>query len=359
MLLRNGASNVIPPAQNAIGANSLPPASSSAAPLILHDSTPIRLRLNRNLSSSESKTGDNVDFEVLDDLKIDDVLLVARGATAIATVTDAEHKKRMARGGKLDVNIDYVRLVNGDKVTLRAVKDVKGGGHTGAMTGAMVATSLVFFPAAPFFLFMHGKDVTIPKGTEITAYADGEIKLERAKFVAGAPAYPVAQYATPIAAATAFTTANPPPPAPSPVVVLATPQPEMRIVSLAVPATQPVPRPAAPIAAPSPMQAPAPSVATQPIAPATRTDVQPAAPAEPTPAESKLELTITSDPAGAAVEINGLSVGATPITVAMTPGATCAIAVKKDGFVPWKMTYPTSAAGKFKLNANLTREVFR
>jgi hypothetical protein len=46
----------------------------------------------------------------------------------------------------------------------------------------MVATAIVFFPAAPFFLFMHGKDVTIPKGTEITAYTNGEIKLDAAKF---------------------------------------------------------------------------------------------------------------------------------------------------------------------------------
>ena len=86
------------------------------------------------------------------------------------------------------MTIDYLRLVNGEKVALRAVKEVKGGGHTGAMTGAMVATALVVWPAAPFFLFMHGKDVTIPKGTEIAAYVNGEIRLERARFVGGAPA---------------------------------------------------------------------------------------------------------------------------------------------------------------------------
>jgi len=80
--------------------------------------------------------------------------------------------------------------------------------------------------------------------------------------------------------------------------------------------------------------------------------------AQPEP-EAKLELTVTSDPAGAAVEVNGVSVGATPVTVALTPGATCSIAVKKDGFVLWKMAYPTSAAGKYNLNANLTKEVFR
>src|SRR5207249_1378553 len=83
-------------------------------------------------------------------------------------VTEAQAKKRMARGGKLNVNIDAVRLADGEKAALRAIKEAKGGGHTGAMTGLMLGTAIVFFPAAPLFLFMHGKDIAIPKGTEIT-----------------------------------------------------------------------------------------------------------------------------------------------------------------------------------------------
>jgi hypothetical protein len=55
------------------------------------------------------------------------------------------------------------------------------------MVGGMVVTSLVFFPAAPFFLFMHGKDISIPKGTEITAYVNGDVKLDLAKFQPSAP----------------------------------------------------------------------------------------------------------------------------------------------------------------------------
>jgi hypothetical protein len=50
------------------------------------------------------------------------------------------------------------------------------------MTGAIVVTSIVFFPAAPLFLFMKGKDITIPKGTEITAYINGEVPLDQRKF---------------------------------------------------------------------------------------------------------------------------------------------------------------------------------
>lgn len=52
------------------------------------------------------------------------------------------------------------------------------------MTGAIVASSILFFPAAPFFLFMKGKEVKIPKGTEITAYVNGDTILDRKKFIA-------------------------------------------------------------------------------------------------------------------------------------------------------------------------------
>ncbi len=128
------------------------PAKTETAPLKqplafgLEDGTPIKLRLTRNLSSADATTGDRVDFEVLEDVKVKDVIVVPRGGLALATVTEAQHKRRMARGGKLDVNVDDVRLIDGEKAPLRAVKEAKGGGHTGAMTGAMIGTAIVFFP---------------------------------------------------------------------------------------------------------------------------------------------------------------------------------------------------------------------
>jgi PEGA domain len=150
--------------------------------LVLEDATPVKLRLSRNVSSADAKTGETVDFEVLEEVKVGDVLVVAKGGVAWGTVTDAEPKKRMGRGGKLDMTIDSVRLLDGEKAALRGVKDVQGGSHTGAMTGGIVAASLIVWPAAPLFLLMHGKDITIPKGTEITAYINGNLPLDAAKF---------------------------------------------------------------------------------------------------------------------------------------------------------------------------------
>jgi hypothetical protein len=160
---------------------------------VLEDETPVRLRLNRTISSADAHTGDTVDFETVDDITVNGTLVIPKGGLAFATVTEAQAKRRMARGGKLDMNIDYVKLSSGDKATLRAVKDVKGGGHTGAMVGGIVATAIVFFPAAPFFLFMHGKDISIPKGTEITAYVNGDVKLDIAKFEPPTPVNAPAQ----------------------------------------------------------------------------------------------------------------------------------------------------------------------
>lgn len=148
----------------------------------LEDSTPVKLRINRNISSADAQVNETVDFEVLEEVKVHDVVVIPRGGTAWATVTEAQPKRRMGRAGKLNINIDNVRLTSGEKVALRAVKDVKGGGHQGAITGAIVATSIVFFPAAPLFLLVHGKDITIPKGTEITAYINGDVPLDAKKF---------------------------------------------------------------------------------------------------------------------------------------------------------------------------------
>jgi len=172
------------PASTVAAVAAAPPAvaATPAVGFLLEDGTPVHLVLSQNLSSADAVTGETVELEVVDDVTVNGFVVIPHGSTAWATITDAEHKKRMGRAGKLDLNIDKVRLADGEKATLRAVKDVRGGGHTGAMVGAMVATSLVVWPAAPLFLLMHGKDVTIPKGTNVGAFVQGNITLDESKF---------------------------------------------------------------------------------------------------------------------------------------------------------------------------------
>jgi len=174
-----------PPADTA--QTSQPQASAPPPPHTVLDGTPVKLRLSQSISSADAKVGQEIPFEVIEDLTVEDVVVLPKGAMAIANVTEAEHKKSMGRAGKLNIAISYARLADNEKVALRAVKEAKGGGHVGAMTGAIVATSIVFFPAAPLFLFIHGKDITIPQGTEITAFVDGDMHLNMALFGGSTP----------------------------------------------------------------------------------------------------------------------------------------------------------------------------
>jgi hypothetical protein len=161
---------------------------TSAKGFVLEEATPVKLRFNRTVSSADAHVGDTVDFEVLQDISVNGTLVIPKGGLAFGTVTEAQAKRRMARGGKLEINIDYVKLLDSEKAALRAVNGGKGGGHVGVMTAGIVATGIVFFPAAPFFLFMHGKDITLPKGAEFTAYINGDMKLDIAKFQPAASA---------------------------------------------------------------------------------------------------------------------------------------------------------------------------
>jgi hypothetical protein len=288
------ASRAQQPAQPAVQEQRTQTNFASTKGFVLEEETPVRLRLNRTISSADAHVGDTLDFEVLDDVTVNGTLVIPKGGLAFATVTEAQAKRRMARGGKLDINIDSVKLVSGEKAALRAVKDVKGGGHTGGMVGGMVATSLVFFPAAPFFLFMHGKDISIPKGTEITAYVNGDVKLDIRKFG------------------------------------LATGPEGTRAQSV------------------SAFQTPATAEAVGATGPVIKTDNGGGGSGD---LAGKASAEISSDPLGADIEIDGNFVGSTPSSLGIATGEHT-VRVSKQGYKRWERTL-TISTGNIKVAAVL------
>ena len=131
----------------------------------------------------------------------------------------------------------------------------------------IVATGLLFFPAAPFFLFMHRKDITIPKGTEVPTFVNGNFQLDLSKFQ------------------------------------------------------------------------PSPSVAAQPQ---TTT---------PVPSATEAQISVTSNPAGADIELDGTFVGNTPSTIGVAPGDHT-IQVAKRGFKTWERQIKVTT-GQIAISADL------
>src|SRR5438067_4319192 len=87
---------------------------TSPGALTLEDGTPLILRISRTVSSADARVGDTVDFDVLEEVTVGGLVVIPKAGVAWGTVTEAESKRRMARGGKLNMNIDSVRLLDGE-----------------------------------------------------------------------------------------------------------------------------------------------------------------------------------------------------------------------------------------------------
>lgn len=139
--------------------------------ILVRNQTPVHLKLGRELSSATAHVGEEVNFEVTQDVVVGGLTIISKGAPAVGAVTEAEPRKRMGKAGKLNVSVASVLLANNEKIALRSFgadqsSDQKGG----------LGISL-----------LHGKDVTMTKDTEITAYVDGDMHLKAASFAAPAP----------------------------------------------------------------------------------------------------------------------------------------------------------------------------
>lgn len=205
-------------AQQAAPQQTAPPAAQTAAvgqeqsKTVLFEGTAVRLRVTKEVSSASAQVGDMVNFDTVEDVRLGDVVVIPSGSHALGKVTTVVPKRRMGRAGKLDISVEYVRLPSGDKLALSGSPEKSGSGHQGRMAGAMVATGIIVWPAAPFFLFMHGKDITIPAGQEVTVYTGEDYDIAKAK-AAEAPSVapaPAPAAAPPTAAPTPPATAPPP-----------------------------------------------------------------------------------------------------------------------------------------------------
>jgi hypothetical protein len=152
------------PAQESLNA----PAAASA---VLADGTPVVLHILETVSSADAFVGKQIAFEVADDVKLGETVVIAKGSPAFGTVTRVKMSEMMGESGAMEFSLDYVRMVNGEEAKLSAF----AGGEGGSRTGAVITAAILVSPA---FLFIYGKDKKVRKGATITAYIRGDVKVK-------------------------------------------------------------------------------------------------------------------------------------------------------------------------------------
>jgi hypothetical protein len=149
-------------------------AAAAQAFTLLQDGTPVRLRLDRTVSSANVHVGETVDFEVTEPVINQNYVVIPKGAVALGRVTKVETKRRFGRAGALELSIDSVRLPDGRTIPLRATSEKGENDMSGARVAATIAVS-------PILVWVKGKDVTFEKGTETTAYVSGDARIDESQ----------------------------------------------------------------------------------------------------------------------------------------------------------------------------------
>jgi len=156
---------------------------AAPAELVLPNGTPVELQLMQTISSARAHKGDRLDFVVAKDVQAAGFTLIAAGARAQGSVIGVKGKRPLGMGGDLIIKLDSVELMSGENVSLLARKEFKGKSHTIRMGVAMAIAAAIYLPAAPAFILSRGRDSTVLKGTELTAYTRSDASVE----IAGLP----------------------------------------------------------------------------------------------------------------------------------------------------------------------------
>ncbi len=168
--------------------------AASSGKIVLPERTEVKLTLKEDLKSGSNQVGEEVPFEVENDVYgPNHVLLIPAGTAAYGKVTQSSRRGMFGKAGKLNFTCDYILTPDGIHVPLRSDPLTKEGGSN---QGAAIATVLLFSVAG---VFINGKDVTVKKGTDFAMYVN-ENTAVTPPF--NAPVPPVAPAPAPVAAAT-------------------------------------------------------------------------------------------------------------------------------------------------------------
>ena len=156
-------------------ANAAPTPSTPmmATPRALPAGTLVEIALTKPVGSKLSKRGDRFGIRLVEDLKLDGVVLLPAGAEGEGEVIHAAPGKMGGGPGELLLAARFIER-GGLRVPLKAFKMGRSGRDNvdSAMVVAMVA--------GPFALFIQGGEVVIPAGTIANAKLAADLPLPTA-----------------------------------------------------------------------------------------------------------------------------------------------------------------------------------
>jgi hypothetical protein len=130
--------------------------------LKIQDGTIVRVIFTEEISSEKNHPGDAVPCEIAEDIKVDNIVVIAKGTRATGQVSQAEKRGGWGKSGTLAFSIDYVKAVDGNNVRLRG-SSAQGGKQASAGAAVMGLSGGL----------KKGKPIVMQKGSSMNVYVDG------------------------------------------------------------------------------------------------------------------------------------------------------------------------------------------
>lgn len=137
----------------------------------LPDGTEFTVVTTEEITSKTATEGDPLTFKVLEDVKINGQIVIAKDTLVKGVVSNAKKAGMMGKGGNLGIRVESTTTVDNQKIKLRSSKGKEGDDKT----GTTVALVVLF---GPLGFLKHGKNAKIKAGTEIKVYTDEEKKIQ-------------------------------------------------------------------------------------------------------------------------------------------------------------------------------------
>ena len=125
--------------------------------------TPLKLKTTTPLSTKDSKPGDRVRLEVVEDVSFRGTAVIPVGTPVIGEVSQVQRNGHVGKKGKLGIRLISVEMPDGPVRLSGNVYD-EGKSHTALSVGTMLLVS----PLGGFLI--HGTSASIPAETPVTAH---------------------------------------------------------------------------------------------------------------------------------------------------------------------------------------------
>lgn len=148
----------------------LPIEALSAEQVEIPVGTLVTLSLTKELTTKDAPVGTTVFLNVTQDVVVKGKVVIKAAAIGTATVANAKDAGYLGTPGQLGITLISVQGIDGTQVPVAGNRMVEASSSTVASAGLSLFI-------CPLFVFMKGKEATLPAGTLFEARTNGTVTV--------------------------------------------------------------------------------------------------------------------------------------------------------------------------------------